>query len=70
MQGAKAIIPEYMDANEWAHADAQMRRSFSNANEFYAKTNAKKYKAQGAERKELNVKSQKALSFCFGEPRI
>lgn len=37
-----------------------MRGSFASANEHYAKINAKKYKAQGVERKELNAKAQKA----------
>jgi len=59
LQGVHSIIPEFVPAHAWAHADAEMRRGFSAANENYAKTNAKKYKAQGTQRKELNAKSQK-----------
>lgn len=56
-----SIIPKFQTGNEWAKADEKRRAAYNRANDLFKKTNAAKFKAQGAQRKELNSKADKAL---------
>jgi len=56
-----SIIPKFQTGNEWAKADEQRRAAYNRANDLFKKANAAKFKAQGAQRKELNSKANKAL---------
>jgi hypothetical protein len=56
-----SIIPKFQTGNEWAKADEGKRAAYNRANDLFKKTNAAKFKAQGAQRKELNAKADHAL---------